>query len=70
MKFLLILLNFFALFNLIEFFSWGRWTEIHEQGTFKRGWKESDVEDCARIIVSLTHLNYIIKLFHDDFFFR
>jgi hypothetical protein len=23
-----------------------------EQGQYKRGWKESDIEDCARIIVS------------------
>lgn len=31
---------------------WGRWPEIAEQGQFKRGWRESDIEDCARVIVS------------------
>lgn len=43
--------------NKITFFSpnirWGRWTECLENGQFKRGWREPDIEDCARIIVSL-----------------
>uniref|UniRef100_A0A182LWG1 DNA helicase n=1 Tax=Anopheles culicifacies TaxID=139723 RepID=A0A182LWG1_9DIPT len=30
---------------------WARWTEILEQGQFKRGWREQDVEDCARVIL-------------------
>ncbi|XP_037903696.1 chromodomain-helicase-DNA-binding protein 7 isoform X5 [Hermetia illucens] len=32
-------------------FGWGRWTEIQELGQFKRGWRETDIEDCARIIL-------------------
>lgn len=39
-------------FLLIFIYSWARWTEILEQGQFKRGWREQDVEDCARVIVS------------------
>lgn len=35
------------------YFRWGRWTEILEQGQFKRGWRDSDIEDCARVIVSV-----------------
>lgn len=42
-------------------FGWGRWTEISAQGQFKRGWQESDIEDCARIIVS-THFLHIFLL--------
>lgn len=33
-------------------YRWGRWSEISEQGQFKRGWREQDIEDCARVIVS------------------
>lgn len=40
-----------------SFSSWGRWTEILDQGAFKRGWKESDVEDCSRVIVSFETKN-------------
>ena len=48
--------------QVIIFFllSWGRWSEILEQGAFKRGWKENDVEDCSRIIVSI--ILYMKKL--------
>ncbi|KAG8231203.1 hypothetical protein J437_LFUL010900 [Ladona fulva] len=35
-------------------FGWGRWPEILAQGQFRRGWRESDVEDCARVIVRLS----------------
>lgn len=35
-------------------FRWGRWSDILVQGQFKRGWQDSDVENCARIIVSTT----------------
>lgn len=35
-------------------FRWGRWPEILEMGQFKRSWREVDVEDCARIVVSRT----------------
>lgn len=34
-------------------FRWGRWNEIQEQGQFKRGWAVTDIEDCARVIVSI-----------------
>lgn len=37
----------------INMIRWGRWTEILVQGQFKRGWQESDIENCARIIVSI-----------------
>lgn len=30
---------------------WARWTEILEQGQFKRGWREQDIEECSRIIL-------------------
>lgn len=66
-----VFIDFFCLFiALVYFFSllvyldlfflyrWGRWTEILEQGQFKRGWREQDVEDCARVIVS-----YITNIF-------
>lgn len=36
-------------------YGWGRWTEIAEQGQFKRGWQEKDIEDCARVIVSISY---------------
>lgn len=32
--------------------SWGRWPEILEQGSFKKTWRDMDVEELARIIVS------------------
>lgn len=57
-EFLMIILKYFLLpfqcFNFFSFanFRWGRWGEILEQGSFKRGWKDSDVEDCSRVIVS------------------
>lgn len=35
-------------------YGWGRWTEIADQGQFKRGWSIQDIEDCARVIVSDT----------------
>lgn len=37
----------------ILLFRWGRWNEINDQGQFKRGWALSDIEDCARVIVSV-----------------
>lgn len=51
-------------------YGWGRWTEIADQGQFKRGWREQDIEDCARVIVSvLPHkkILYYQTSFHDDF---
>ena len=30
---------------------WGRWTEILQTNDFRDGWKESDIEDLARVIV-------------------
>jgi len=40
------------MFNLFFYYSWGRWREIIGQGQFPEGWRESDVEDCARIMVT------------------
>lgn len=37
-------------------FGWGRWREILDHSQLRKGWKESDIEDCARVIVS----NFII----------
>lgn len=31
---------------------WGRWREIMAHGQFRKGWRESDVEDCARVMVN------------------
>uniref|UniRef100_A0A1B0DIN5 Chromodomain-helicase-DNA-binding protein 7 n=1 Tax=Phlebotomus papatasi TaxID=29031 RepID=A0A1B0DIN5_PHLPP len=31
-------------------YGWGRWSEILEHGQFKRGWREIEVEELARII--------------------
>lgn len=31
---------------------WGRWTDVLTHGQFRKGWRELDVEDCARVIVS------------------
>lgn len=39
--------------TMLTSFRWARWTEILELGQFKRGWREQDVEDCARVIVSI-----------------
>lgn len=33
-------------------FGWGRWTEILAHSQLRKGWREQDVEDCARVIVS------------------
>lgn len=38
--------------NILFAYSWGRWTESIQQNDFRDGWKESDVEDLARVIVS------------------
>merc|ERR1712071_352842 len=32
-------------------FGWGRWREIMAHGQFRKGWRESDIEDCARMMV-------------------
>jgi len=34
------------------YYSWSRWPEIIQHNDFREGWKESDVEDLARIVVS------------------
>lgn len=39
------------LFKII-YYSWSRWPEIIQYNDFRDGWKESDVEDLARIVVS------------------
>lgn len=33
-------------------FGWGRWLEILQNSQLRRGWREHDIEDCARVIVS------------------
>ncbi|XP_037928102.1 uncharacterized protein LOC119662531 isoform X10 [Teleopsis dalmanni] len=42
-------------------FGWGRWPEILELGQFKRGWRDIDIEDCARII-----LLYCLQVYKGD----
>ncbi|XP_055681908.1 uncharacterized protein LOC129789277 isoform X4 [Lutzomyia longipalpis] len=42
-------------------YGWGRWTEILEHGQFKRGWREIEIEDLARII-----LLYCLKCYKGD----
>lgn len=37
----------------ISYYSWSRWPEIILHNDFREGWKESDVEDLARIVVSI-----------------
>lgn len=33
-------------------FGWGRWQEILMHSQLRKGWREQDVEDCARVVVS------------------
>lgn len=33
-------------------FGWGRWQEILHHSQLRKGWRDQDVEDCARVIVS------------------
>ncbi|XP_055711038.1 chromodomain-helicase-DNA-binding protein 7 isoform X3 [Phlebotomus papatasi] len=42
-------------------YGWGRWSEILEHGQFKRGWREIEVEELARII-----LLYCLKCYKGD----
>lgn len=52
------------LFYLIVYlYSWGRWNEINEQGQFKRGWAITDIEDCARVIVSIAFAKLFVSIF-------
>uniref|UniRef100_A0A336LW14 CSON006412 protein n=1 Tax=Culicoides sonorensis TaxID=179676 RepID=A0A336LW14_CULSO len=39
-------------------YGWGRWSEVAENGQFKRGWRETDIEDCARIILLYCLIKY------------
>lgn len=32
-------------------FGWGRWEEILKHSQLRRGWREIDIEDCARVII-------------------
>lgn len=32
-------------------FGWGRWDEILQHSQFRRGWRDVDIEDCARVIL-------------------
>lgn len=45
------LTSYFYIFLFFNF-SWGRWPAIIQHNDFREGWKESDVEDLARIVVS------------------
>lgn len=42
-------------------FGWGRWEEILQHSQFRRGWREVDVEDCARVI-----LLYCLRYYRGD----
>ncbi|GAB0094499.1 chromodomain-helicase-DNA-binding protein 7 isoform X1 [Sergentomyia squamirostris] len=42
-------------------YGWGRWADILEHGQFKRGWREIEVEELARII-----LLYCLKCYKGD----
>ena len=49
-------------------FGWARWQEISHHSQFRRGWTESDVEDCARVIVSVFLL--LFKVFCKKIFLK
>ncbi|XP_031342134.1 chromodomain-helicase-DNA-binding protein 7 isoform X2 [Photinus pyralis] len=42
-------------------FGWGRWREILDHSQLRKGWKESDIEDCARVI-----LLYCLRFYRGD----
>jgi chromodomain-helicase-DNA-binding protein 7 len=42
-------------------FGWGRWEEILQHSQFRRGWREIDIEDCARVI-----LLYCLRYYRGD----
>ncbi|XP_025832998.1 chromodomain-helicase-DNA-binding protein 7 isoform X3 [Agrilus planipennis] len=42
-------------------FGWGRWKEILDHSQLRKGWKESDIEDCARVI-----LLYCLRFYRGD----
>uniref|UniRef100_A0A6P7GKH5 Chromodomain-helicase-DNA-binding protein 6 isoform X2 n=1 Tax=Diabrotica virgifera virgifera TaxID=50390 RepID=A0A6P7GKH5_DIAVI len=42
-------------------FGWGRWQEILMHSQLRKGWKESDIEDCARVI-----LLYCLRFYRGD----
>lgn len=42
-------------------FGWGRWGEILHHSQLRKGWREQDIEDCARVIVSVKYSCNIIN---------
>lgn len=42
-------------------FGWGRWEDILQHSQFRHGWREIDVEDCARVI-----LLYCLRYYRGD----
>uniref|UniRef100_A0A0C9QNG6 Chd7_2 protein n=1 Tax=Fopius arisanus TaxID=64838 RepID=A0A0C9QNG6_9HYME len=42
-------------------FGWGRWEEILQHSQLRRGWREIDIEDCARVI-----LLYCLRYYRGD----
>lgn len=42
-------------------FGWGRWEEIIQHSQLRRGWTETDIEDCARVI-----LVYCLRYYRGD----
>lgn len=50
---IVIKLVYCILYIIMQYFSWSRWSEIIQHNDFRDGWKENDVEDLARIVVSV-----------------
>lgn len=42
-------------------FGWGRWEEVLQTSQLRKGWREIDIEDCARVI-----LLYCLRSYRGD----